>query len=353
LRRFSFGGENTRMGLVIDICRAASCLCCFAIMAFGQQVPLDMPRRGADSNDALIEGHVVLPSGQTVDFNVKIVLRDLKNPLATLYTNKHGEFRFTNLSEGDYYVQALADEKAYEPVTQIVRLGRGEIYELTLMLRKKLEVSARKVESRTISSAELDPNVPYAARKEYEQSARLVSKGNVRDAIQHLQRAIAIYPDYVEARNDLGAQYLKQKQFDEAAVIFREVLAKHPKYFNSCFNLGLVLVEQNRNLEAIAQLNQAIAIDSSRPAAHLWLGVTLMRIGDLAGAERELSTALITGGPDYAVTHYYLAQLHNKRKETAEAVRSLRAYLEAAPRGEFAVEARQLLKELSGNQKLK
>jgi tetratricopeptide (TPR) repeat protein len=342
---------------LIEICRVPICLCGLAMAgamaAFAQQVPLDMPRRGSDTNDALIEGHVLLPSGQSVDFNVKIILKDLKNPLATLYTNKHGEFRFSNLSEGDYYVEVVADENKYDPVTQIVRLGRAQIYELTLTLRKKLDVSGRRVEGKTISSAELDPNVPDAARKEYDQSVRLVGKGNVQEAIQHLQRAVAIYPDYVDARNDLGAQYLKLKRLDEAAVIFREVLAKHPRYFNSRFNLGLVLIEQKRNLEAIAELNQAIAIDSGRPAAHLWLGVTLMQIGDLATAERELSVALITGGPDYAVTHYYLAQLYIKRKDTVAAVGSLKAYLEAAPKGEFAKEARQLLKELPGNQKTK
>jgi Flp pilus assembly protein TadD len=336
-----------------DICRVAIFLYSITMVCPAQQVPLDMPRRGSDSNDALIEGHVVLPSGQAVDFNVKIILRDMKNPLATLYTNKHGEFRFTNLSEGDYYVQVVADENKYDPVTQIVRLGRAQIYELTLTLHRKLEVSGRKVEGKTVSSAELDPNVPEPARKEYDQSVRSVGRGNVQEAIQHLQRALTIYPEYVEARNDLGAQYLKLKRLDEAATIFREVLAKNPRYFNSRFNLGLVLIEQKRNLEAIAQLNQAIAIDSSRPAAHLWLGVTLMQIGDPATAELELSVALITGGPDYAVSHYYLAQLYMQRKDTAAAAGSLKAYLEAAPKGEFAREARQLLKELPGNQKAK
>ncbi len=94
------------MARLIQISRIAISLCVFMVGATAQQVPLDMPRRGSDSNDALIEGHVLLPSGQAVTFNVKIILRDMKNPLATLYTNKHGEFRFTNLSEGDYYVQA-------------------------------------------------------------------------------------------------------------------------------------------------------------------------------------------------------------------------------------------------------
>jgi hypothetical protein len=199
-----------------DFCRVAICLCSLAMVCSAQQVPLDMPRRGSDSNDALIEGHVVLPSGQAVTFNVKIILRDMKNPLATLYTNKHGEFRFTNLSEG-YYVQAVADEKKYDPVTQIVRLGRAQIYELTLTLHRKLDVSGRKMEGKTVSSTEFDPNVPEPARKEYDQSVRSVGRGNVQEAIQHLQRALTIYPDYVEARNDLGAQYLKLKRLDEAA----------------------------------------------------------------------------------------------------------------------------------------
>src|SRR5215510_7852437 len=96
--------------------------CALAMSIFAQAAPLDVPRRSPDPGNAQIEGRVLLPSGQSANFNVKIILSELHRPLSTLYTNKHAEFRFLNLREGEYYVQVIADEKLYESVTQTVLL---------------------------------------------------------------------------------------------------------------------------------------------------------------------------------------------------------------------------------------
>ncbi len=332
---------------IIQTILAAVCTGLLAAITFAQEAPLEVRHRGPDPSDALIEGRVLLPSGKSADFNVKIILSELHRPLTTLYTNKHAEFRFPNLREGEYYVQAIADEKIYEPVTQRVRLVRSQIYQLSITLRKKEEIAHRKTGTQVVSAAEFNQSVPAAARKEYDRAMKMVGKGDLQNAIGHLQRAIAIYPDYLDARNDLGAQYLKLKRLEEAAEHFRNVLEKNPGYFNSRFNLGLVLIEQRNYAAAIAELNQAIAIDSTRPNAHLWLGFALLQTGDLPVAERELSKALITGAGDLAAAHYYLAQVYLRRGDAAEASRALKAYLEGAPHGEYAEEARLLLKKLA------
>ncbi len=325
----------------------AVCSCGAASISFAQVAPLDTRHVSPDPTNALIEGHVLLPSGQSANFNVKIILSDLNKQLNTIYTNKHAEFRFSNLNAGEYFVQAIADEKVYEPVTQKIRIGRGQIYQLSITLRKKEEISNRKMGSQVVPASELDKAAPAAARKAYDQGMRQAGKGNVQQAIERFQRAIAIYSDYLDAINDLGAQYLKLKRFEDAAEQFRLVLEKNPGYFNSRFNLGLVLIEQKNYASAIEQLKQALAIDGARPAARLWLGIAMLQTGDLPAAERELSTALITGGGDFTVAHYYLAQTFLRRGDSAEAARALKAYLEGSPKGEYAEEARLLLKKLA------
>jgi tetratricopeptide (TPR) repeat protein len=339
-------GELMRTKIISAILTAV-CLFAMSVNSFAQEPPRDIPHRAPDPTNAIIEGRVLLPSGQSVNFNVKITLSELHRPLATIYTNKHAEFRFPNLREGEYFVRAIADENIYEPVTQRLWLGRSLSYQLTITLRKKEEIANRKSGAQVVSAAELDRAAQKeAAQKEYDQAARLAGKGDARQAIERFQRAIAIYPDYIEARNDLGAQYLKLKRFDEASEQFRIVLEKNPRYFNSRFNLGLVLIERKDYAAAILQLNQAVAIDGARAAPRLWLGVALLQTGDLPGAESELTRALITGGANFIAVHYYLAQVYLRRGDSADASRSLKAYLEAAPKGEYAEEARMLLKKL-------
>jgi tetratricopeptide (TPR) repeat protein len=240
-----------------------------------------------------------------------------------------------------YYVQADIDGEEFDPAVRKVELGRGIVSEVTLqLLEKKLPVAFSA--SRVVSVAELRQSVPVAARKEYELGLKSVAKGDVTGAAAHFQEALAIYPEYLAARNDLGAQYLKLKRLDEAEKHFQLVLEKDPKNFNAKFNLGLVRIERKDYQDAIAQLNQAIVIDSTRPVARLWLGFTLLETGDLAGAERELTKALVMGGADCVAAHYHLARIYLARGEKTEALRAIQAYLEDAPKGEYVREAKQL-----------
>jgi tetratricopeptide (TPR) repeat protein len=324
-------------------------VCGVASLALAQEIPLDIPHRGADPNNGLIEGRVLLPSGQSASANIKIVLSDLQNPLTTFYTNKHAEFRLPNLSEGVYYVKASGDEKLYEPVTATVRLARSQNYQLTLTLRLKATVS-RKPDSQVVSASEFKQAIPPAARKKYEQGVKAVEKGNVYQAVEQFQQALVLYPDYIAAHNDLGAQYLKLKQVGPALTQFQLALEQNPKYFNARFNLALVRVEQKNYAEAVSQLRLALALDSSQPAAHLWLGIALLDLGDPPGAERALSKALIMGGQAFAAAHFYLAKLYLKRGETTEAVHALKAYLAELPGGEYAEEAKLLVKKLETGQ---
>ncbi|HYE75741.1 MAG TPA: tetratricopeptide repeat protein, partial [Blastocatellia bacterium] len=331
---------------IIQINLALVFLC--STIASAQIIPTDNVRRGVDPNNASIEGRIVLPSGQAADFNIKIVFKDYSNILGTYYTNKHAEFRLTNLSEGTYYIEAIANEKIYDPVTVKINLVRSQNLPVTITLRRKEEFIRRSSGPLLVSASELQQPVPPAARKEYEQGVKQVIKGNVQNAIDYLQHAVELYPDYIAAHNDLGAQYLKLKRLDRAVEHFRAALKVNPKYFNSLFNLALVLMEQKNYTGAVAQFYQAIAADPSQPVGHLWLGIALMDIGDLATAERELTKALITGGGgDFVSAHFYLAQIYLKVKNNADAERSLRAYLQEAPKGEFAEDAKMLLKSIS------
>jgi Tfp pilus assembly protein PilF len=324
-------------------------LAVFATARAQDTIELDGKHKTADTNNAVIEGRVSLPSGFAAERSIKITLRNPQITLFTRYTSRHGEFRFDNLSEGMYYVRAEIED--FEPAEQRIALGRGITSEVTLQLReKKLPVAFNT--SRVVSVAELRQSVPAAARKEYELGLKFVAKGDVKNASSHFQQAVAIYPEYLAARNDLGAQFLKLKQIDDAEKHFQIVIKNDPQNFNAKFNLGLVSIERKDYVYAIAQLNQAIVIDSTRPVSRLWLGVALLESGDLAPAEKELTKALVMGGAECIAAQYHLARIHVSRGEIAEATRALRAYLDEAPKGEYAVDAKELEKRLKQQSRL-
>ncbi|MFL6332563.1 MAG: tetratricopeptide repeat protein [Pyrinomonadaceae bacterium] len=306
----------------------------------------------ADPNTAVIQGRVTLPSGFAAKRYVRITLSNTHSVLSTLYTNSSGEFQLRNLAEGVYYVQAEVQDGSFDPVGRRVELGRGLTVQLTLELRENTSPAATvRAGARVVSAAELQQSVPPAAKKQYELGLKSVGKGNFQQAAGHFEEALSLYPEYLAARNDLGAQYLKLKRIDEAEKQFQTVLARDPKNFNGVFNLGLVQVERHDYAGAISQLNQAIALDASRSVARLWLGFAMLEMGDVPGAEKELLKALVMGGPECAAANYHLARINLGRGDSAEAARYLGVYLEEAPKGEYAEEARQLQQKVQAEAK--
>ncbi len=305
---------------------------------------IDPRVKSADTHNATIRGRVILPSGFGAEGYARITLKTQQSTLSTLYTNNSGEFQIRNLSEGIYYVQAELSNN-FEPVVRRVELGRGLMVDLTLELKEKNEMIVSRP-GKVISAAELKQAVPSAARKQYELGLKFVNKGNFQQAATHFQEALSIYPEYLAARNDLGAQFLKLKRIDEAENHFEIVLEADPKNFNAKFNMGLVQVERHNFREAIGLLNQAVALDSTRPVARLWIGVAKLELGDLDVAEAELTRSLIMGGEDCVAAHYHLARIFLNRGALTEATRSVKAYLQLAPRGELVKEANALAAQI-------
>jgi len=324
---------------------AAVVIIAAAFTAYSQQQP---PAQGTDEPPpiGIIDGKICLPSGRSIGNNVKVTLATRQASIVTLYSNQNGEFRFTDLREGRYEIHADVDPKLFQPVIQEVWIRRGTQITLTIYLELKHGITSSTLHTSTVSTAEFNQDIPVGAKKEHELASRLIKKNQIQPAIDHLKLAIRIAPDYLTARNDLGVQYLKLGRLVEAAEQFTAALDRNPSYVDPRLNLGLVLVEQHKYSEAAGVFRQSIALDSSRPVGHLWLGVALAETDQFPEAESELFKARLIGGPQYAIAHYFIAQIEVKQGEREQALRELEAYIEEAPRGEMAQAAQWLADKL-------
>ncbi len=303
-----------------------------------------MPVR--DASNASITGRVMLPAGLNSGSHLKLILSNMVAPITTLYSDKNGEFRFDNLPNGTYYVQVFADDSLYEPLRQKVYLKPGEPAYVTIYLKERAGAVAETARGKVVAVAEDERAVPGPARKAFDQAGKLIDKGDIDGAILELSKAVALYPDYVTARNKLGIQYLKRKRHAEAAEQFRAILDKSPKYFDARLNLGIVLYEQRRFNEALEELSQAVSLDSTSAAAHLFWGITALETDDMIVAERELVKALLLGGERYSNAHYYFAHVYLKTGRREEAAREFTLFLKTAQPGDMATQARALLQQL-------
>lgn len=329
----------------------AGCLFLLLLSMTAAAQEIDPKMKVADTNDAIIRGRVTLPSGFAMEGYARITLRTDQSILQTIYTNNSGEFQLRNLSQGIYFVEAEIKDGKFDTAVRRIELGRGLMVDVNLELHEKKDPASSSRTGKVVSAAELQQTIPSAAKKQYEVGLKFVSKGEFQQAATHFQNALSIYPEYLAARNDLGAQYLKLKQIDEAEKHFQIVLSNDPKNFNAKFNMGLVQVERHHYDEAIALLNEAVAIDSTRPVARLWIGIAKLELGDLETAETELTRALITGGDDCIAAHYHLARIYLNRGDLNEATRSVQTYIQLAPKGEFIADAKALAERIASKKK--
>jgi VWFA-related protein len=119
---------------------------------------------------------------------------------------------------------------------------------------------ASPLESAESSVSKLDLKAPGSARKEYEKGYLQLMRRNLQGAIDHLARAVSIYPSFVAAHNALGIAYLNLGQVQQARDEFAQAIALDDHLPNSYLNLGCAQLELQQYPEAVESLKKASSI---------------------------------------------------------------------------------------------
>jgi tetratricopeptide (TPR) repeat protein len=328
----------------IKILAVLSALLVFSVQAAAQiapAAPIPTPRPVYGS----INGRILLPNGRPVTEAIKITLRQLRGDRTVLYTDSDGSFQLSRITPGTYTVEAEADrERKYELTSERVDVMPDFPSIITIYLKEKAADPKEKPPGgESVSAAELDVNVPGSARKEFERGAKAGREGRNEEAAAHMRKALAIYPEYLMARNDLGTYLLALGQLEEATETLEEAIKLAPKAFNPRLNLGIVLVRRHEFADAAENLDVALSLDPRSPAAHLYAGLARLGLGDSVRAEKEFVGAYELGGSQFALAQFHLGQLYMDRGERASALRAFETYLRDKPDAADAEQVKRLI----------
>lgn len=299
-------------------------------------------RGGGDARAGSIRGKVVLPGGGSVSEPIKISLSDARGPHGFIYTDSQGVFEMRGIAPGEYTLEAEAERRpSFEVVTERVVVQRDGATAVMLYLKERRAEGARK--AAVVSATELGQKVPEGAAREFERASKAGREGRTAEAVAHLRQALAIFPGYLMARNDLGTYLLAEGKLEEAAAELRAAVALDPKAFNPRLNLGIVLLRQNKFGEAAESLERALALNAGDPSAQLFAGLAHASLGVPERAERELRAAYELGGKPYALALFHLGRLRMEQGRRDAAVEALEAYLRETPDAANAGEARRMI----------
>jgi tetratricopeptide (TPR) repeat protein len=202
---------------------------------------------------------------------------------------RDGRFELAGVPAGNYEIR-VADPLETVLQSQAISV-RGYLNSVKFNIDSPIHV---RPAAGTVTRNRLLRQVPGAARREFERGGKAALKGLTDASIQHLRKALSLYPDYMEAHNDLGVRYLQRGDFETAAVEFQEAIRLEPGDAGPVSNLALAWLALRRYSNAEFAAQRALALDPGFGPAQRVLSLVLARVAILANRPKppELRAAL-------------------------------------------------------------
>jgi tetratricopeptide (TPR) repeat protein len=247
------------------------------------RLPVDLEVHGVQPHAHFrarqIEGFATLPDG-TRKWLVYIRDWDFAWQDAYRYTEPIALPRGTVVAMRYTYDNSAANRRNPDRPPQRVRWGQNSADEMGDLW---IQVVPRTPEDRERLRADFAPKVMAEDAVGYEKLLEVdranpriheavaaidLSLGRIDAAVGHLESALRLNPQSVEAHYNLATALVRSGRHDEAADHLRRALQIEPDHVGAHVNLGVVLRSQRRFTEATAELQLALRLDPRNAAAH-------------------------------------------------------------------------------------
>lgn len=338
------GAERRSAGVRRLVCLvvALSGLCLAATVARAQEVIVEKP----SARNSITGGVQLDRKGLPTDRLLVTLTPDVGGGHVETWTDLGGRFFFESVPAGNYTVAVRAPYGSlYDDGAERVTLYEGYTSTnynvvVTLKLRDEAVVVDRAPSPPTIA-VDANLNVPAEARKLWTQGVAAGREGKNDRAVELFKKALAIDGDFVAALNDLGAEYLRRRDFGAARPLLEHATELDPNFHTALMNLALVLFEQKEFTSADDYARRALAITPGLAPALLITGEVALMEGRTAEAIDRLKRAVEIGGEAEAAAWLTLGRAYEaagQRNDAFEAYRMVVALEPGSARAALATE---------------
>lgn len=278
----------------------------------------------------------------TLATGVRVVLEKVGGgTIDQMATDSRGRFHFTSLLRGQYVVN----------ITAPCYVAERRQVELTLVFRAYLDVELMPdTTSPTCAAANapasaVDARVPEEARKEFERGSTALSKGKDEEGIEHLRKAVRIYPNFFQAQMLLASAHIKSRRWEEAEAALTRAVEIDSRSVAALVSLGEARRQLKKYAEAEESLASALKLDDASWQGHLALARVHLDEGQVLKAAPHIGRTLQLK-PDLAEAHLLGGNVLLKLGEPARALAEYEEYLRLAPAGDYAAPTRELVGKL-------
>ena len=253
--------------------------------------------------------------------------------------------RFKGLKAG-IYILCLFGEKGRSrcqsvdlipPANQIPQVFVKQIHAPPMPVHQK--------DSHQVSKSRLA--IPGKAHKELIKSEEAQLRGETQQARRHLERALELYPQYVDALNNLGTYHHRSGNYDRSITYFTKATELAPEFFAGWVNLGGSLLAVGRLEPALEANKQAIKLRPSDPLANSQMGMSYFYMRQFEEAKQYFLKVLSVDPSSANQPHLFLAHIAHLGGRPEEARTYIGGYLELHPNSPQAPHLRRTLQHLS------
>ena len=272
------------------------------------------------------------------------------------FTDRLGKFTFTGIPPAQYSVRV--HQAGYRDAQQNVDMTTTTSGLVMLQLLRDVSTTTK-----TSAVGTIDVAVPPNAQKEFDKGTAALAEGGkdkTAFAARCFEKAVSIYPKFVEARLKLGTAYMDLEQWDKAEKALLGTIEVDAKAFNALFALSEIYLRENKMTEAEKVLVQGLAIQDQSYLGHLNLARVYWEkaraVKDLMAAKPALEKAYeevkraLALNPDLAGAHLLKGNLLLRVGRAADATSEFNAYLRLEPNGPLAAETRTLIEKIKAAQ---
>lgn len=324
-------------------------LCCVCLSGAAAFV------RGQEQINGVVAGRVTDSRGQPQRLLVRLSSGgDIL--VGQTYTDSNGNFAFSDLRSGLYYVTVEAE--GYQPARATVGIDARNSSRTGILIYLEPTPDEPKPPGQVIAGSRnsyalnvKEKSRPFDAKalREFEKGNQEQRAENFTSAITHYQRALKIEPALYPALNNLGAIYLRQKDLVRAERAFLKSLEINPGDSQPYINLGHVSYEQADYRQAVERLEEGLKRSPESAVGHFFLGSAYLKVDDLAKAEENLKAACKLDPEGMGSAHLQLANLYLKRRDMNAASAQLQSYLHSNPSDPQAPAMKKMLDSITAD----
>lgn len=299
----------------------------------------------AQMNSGNLKIRVVFSDGHPCNLKVlvQLMLSAGSTNVAESYTNDEGLTSFDDVAIGSYHVVVSGDGIQTTDSGMIqVDNRHGTQFETVTVRRSDEEKSAAGGPMVSVT----DMKIPRAARKQFNKASDMIAREQWVKAANQLKRALALYPDYVQAYNNLGVVYARTNDRDKESVALEKAIKIDGHFAPAWVNLARLAIADRDFAAAESELNRAITLDPANPDTLLIrANVELMNL-HYSQAIADCQRVHSIGRDSHSLVHFIAARAYEHENQIPQAVSELHTFLQEEPSGARADAARKELATL-------